>query len=143
MTDHLAIALRNYLERTDRSALDVERTAGLPNATIARIFTGRHPRADSMSALLRAVPFEVARDLIIAYIKDDCPNDWIERLVIDVLSFRDGLQEQHPTGYTADNLKPGQTVVEEALAALTKAAEGDASLRDWLIDTARLLNLIP
>jgi hypothetical protein len=143
MTDHLAIALRNYLERSDRSALDVERTAGLPNATIARIFTGRHPRSDTMSALLRAVPLEVARDLLIAYLKDDCPDDWEQRLIIDVLIASDGLQEQHPSGYTAGNSPTGQTVVEEALAALTKAAEGDASLRDWLIDTAKLLNLIP
>ena len=143
MTDHLAIALRNYLERSDRSALDVERTAGLPNATIARIFTGRHPRSDTMSALLAAVPVEVARDLLIAYLKDDCPDDWQNKLIIDVLTDTASLQDRAATGYTAGPPIDRQTQLEEAITALTHAANGDAATRDWIIDTAKLFNLIP
>ena len=33
--------------------------------------------------------------------------------------------------------------IDEALAALTRAALGDAQLRDWIINTARILNLLP
>ena len=143
MTDHLAIALRNYLERSDRSALDVERTAGLPNATIAGVIRGRHPRSDTMSALLAAVPIEVARDLLIAYLKDDCPDDWETKLIIDVLVPDGGLQERDASSYTAGQPTDRQTQLEDALAALTHAAQGDAATRDWIIDTARLLNLIP
>jgi hypothetical protein len=142
MTDHLAIALRNYLERSDRSALDVERTAGLPNATIAGVIRGRHPRSDTMSALLAAVPVEVARELLIAYLKDDCPDDWETKLIIDVL-MPEGLQERNASSYTAGQPTDRQTQLEDALAALTHAAQGDSATRDWIIDTAKLLNLIP
>jgi hypothetical protein len=142
MTDHLAIALRNYLERSDRSALDVERTAGLPNATIAGVIRGRHPRSDTMSALLAAVPVEVARELLIAYLKDDCPDDWETKLIIDVL-MPEGLHERNASSYTAGQPTDRQTQLEDALAALTHAAQGDSATRDWIIDTAKLLNLIP
>jgi hypothetical protein len=143
MTDHLAIALRDYLERSNRSALDVERTAGLPNATIARIFTGRHPRSDTMSALLAAVPIEVARTFLIAYLKDDCPDDWEGKVLIDVLLDDSGIHERNATSYTAGQPTDRQTLLEQALSALTHAANGDAATRDWIIDTAKLLNLIP
>jgi len=143
MKDHLAIALKNYLERSDRSALDVERTACLPNATIAGVIRGRHPRSDTMSALLAAVPIEVARDLLIAYLKDDCPDDWEGKVIIDVLLDSPGLHDCSSTGYTAGQPTDRQTQLEDALAALTHAAQGDAATRDWIIDTARLLNLIP
>jgi hypothetical protein len=142
MTDYLAIALRDYLERSDRSALDVERTAGLPNATIAGVIRGRHPRSDTMSALLAAVPVEVARELLIAYLKDDCPDDWETKLIIDVL-MPEGLQERNASSYTAGQPTDRQTQLEDALAALTHAAQGDSATRDWIIDTAKLLNLIP
>lgn len=142
MTDYLANAIRNYLDRSNRTALDVERTAGLPNATIAGIFRGQHPRSKTMSALLAAVPIEVARDLLIAYLKDDCPDDWETKLIIDVL-VPDGLQERDASSYTAGQPTDRQTQLEDALAALTHAAQGDAATRDWIIDTARLLNLIP
>jgi hypothetical protein len=143
MTDHLAIALRNYLERFDRSALDVERTAGLPNATIAGVIRGRHPRSDTMTALLAAVPIEIARTFLIAYLKDDCPDDWEGKVLIDVLLNDSGIHERNATSYTANQPTDRQTQLEDALAALTHAAQGDSATRDWIIDTAKLLNLIP
>jgi len=143
MNDHLAIALRNYLERSERSALDVERTAGLPNATIAGVIRGRHPRSDTMSALLAAVPIEVARTFLIAYLKDDCPDDWEGKVLIDVLLDDSGIHERNATDYTAGQPTDRQTLLEQALSALTHAANGDAATRDWIIDTAKLLNLIP
>ena len=143
MTDYLANAIRDYLDRSERTALDVERTAGLPNATIAGIFRGQHPRSKTMSALLAAVPVEVARDLLIAYLKDDCPDDWESKLIIDVLTDTASLEERSLTSYTASPPMDRQTQLEEALTALTHAANGDAATRDWIIDTAKLFNLIP
>jgi len=96
-----------------------------------------------MSALLAAVPVEVARDLLIAYLKDDCPDDWENKLIIDVLIETDSLHERDATGYTASPATDRQTQLEEAITALTHAANGDAATRDWIIDTAKLFNLIP
>jgi hypothetical protein len=135
MTDHLSIALRSFLERHQRTALDVERTAGLPNATIARIFTGRHPRPETMSALLHAIPQDEAAILLLAYLRDDCPDDWEDKITLDLLT---GHLAEPSSGYSP--AKPA--TIEEALAALTRAAQGDANLRAWIITTAKILNLI-
>jgi hypothetical protein len=135
MTDHLSIALRSFLERQQRTALDVERTAGLPNATIARIFTGRHPRPETMSALLHAIPQNEAAILLLAYLRDDCPDDWEDKITLDLLT---GHLAEPSSGYSP--AKPA--TIEEALAALTRAAQGDANLRAWIITTAKILNLI-
>jgi hypothetical protein len=135
MNDHLSIALRSFLERQQRTALDVERTAGLPNATIARIFTGRHPRPETMSALLHAVPQDEAAILLLAYLRDDCPDDWEDKITLDLLT---GHLAEPSSGYGP--AKPA--TIEEALAALTRAAQGDANLRSWIITTAKILNLI-
>jgi hypothetical protein len=136
MTDHLSIALRSFLERNQRSALDVERTAGLPNATIARIFTGRHPRPETMSALLHAVPQEEAAVLLLAYLRDDCPDDWEDKIKLDLLT-------SHLAEPTVTYGTPKAATIEAALAALTHAAHGDENLRLWLINTAKILKLIP
>ena len=135
MNDHLSIALRSYLERTQRAALDVERRSNLPNATIARIFTGRHPRPETMSALLGAVPQDEAATLLLAYLRDDCPDDWEDKIQLDLLTTH--LAETDSTYGT-----PKAATIEEALAALTRAAQGDANLRAWIITTAKILNLI-
>ncbi len=136
MNDHLSIALRSYLERSQRSALDVERRADLPNATIARIFTGRHPRPETMSSLLSAVPQAEAVTLLLAYLRDDCPDDWEDKIRLDCLFSQ--VAEPEPVYGT-----PKTTTIEEALAALTHAAQGDEQLRAWIITSVKILNLIP
>jgi hypothetical protein len=96
---------------------------------------GTHPRPKTMSALLHAVPQDEAAILLLAYLRDDCPDDWEDKITLDLL-----------TGHLAESsgaygpAKPA--TIEEALAALTRAAEGDANLRSWIITTARILNLI-
>ncbi len=135
MTDHLSIALRSYLERHQLSALEVERRAGLPNATLAGIMRGNHPRPKSMSALLGAVPQDEAGILLLAYLRDDCPDDWEDKIQLDLLTTH--LAETDSTYGT-----PKAATIEEALAALTRAAQGDANLRAWIITTAKILNLI-
>lgn len=136
MTDHLSIALRGYLQRHQLSALEVERRAGLPNATFARIFTGRHPRPDTMSALLGAVPQDEAATLLLAYLRDDCPDDWEDKITLDLLV-------SHVAEPGAAYGTPKVATIEEALAAFTRHAQGDEALRTWLITTAQILNLIP
>ena len=135
MTDHLSIALRSYLERHQFSALEVERRAGLPNATLAGIMRGNHPRPKSMSALLGAVPQAEATTLLLAYLRDDCPDDWEDKIQLDLLV-------SHVAEPSGTYGTPKAATIEEALAALTRAAQGDANLRAWLITTAKILNLI-
>jgi hypothetical protein len=135
MTDHLSIALRSYLERSERSALDVERRANLPNATLASIMRGTHPRPKTMSALLHTIPQDEAAILLLAYLRDDCPDDWEDKITLDLLT---GHLAEPSSGYSP--AKPA--TIEEALAALTRAAQGDANLRAWIITTAKILNLI-
>lgn len=135
MNDHLSIAVRNYLQRHQLSALEVEKRAGLPNASLASIMRGSHPRPKSMSALLGAVPQDEAGILLLAYLRDDCPDDWEDKIQLDLLTTH--LAETDPIYGT-----PKAATIEEALAALTRAAQGDANLRAWIITTAKILNLI-
>lgn len=136
MNDHLSIALRSYLERSQRTAIDVERSAGLPNAFIAGIMRGTHPRPKSMSALLSAVPQAEAVTLLLAYLRDDCPDDWEDKIRLDCLITQ--VAEPEPVYGT-----PKTTTIEEALAALTHAAQGDEQLRAWIITSVKILNLTP
>lgn len=89
-----------------------------------------------MSALLSAVPQEEAVKLLLAYLRDDCPSDWEDKIQLDIIVT--SLQEASPIeagSHRADRL-------DEAMIALTRAATGSGTLRDWLITTAHILNLI-
>lgn len=136
MTDHLSIALKSFLQRFDQTALELERRAGLPNASIANIMRGTHPRPKTMSALLSAVPQAEAVTLLLAYLRDDCPDDWEDKIRLDCLFSH--VTEPEPVYGT-----PKTTTIEEALAALTHAAQGDEQLRAWIITSVKILNLIP
>lgn len=135
MNDHLAIALRSYLERHKLSALELERRAALPNATLAGIMRGTHPRSKTMSAILNAVPISEAEALLLAYLRDDCPDEWEDKITLNVLVAH--LSEPVPS-YGSDT----PATIEAALAAFTRAAQGDENLREWLITSARILNLL-
>ena len=88
-----------------------------------------------MSALLGAVPQAEAGTLLLAYLRDDCPDDWEDKIQLDLLTTH--LAEPSGTYGT-----PKAATIEDALAALTRAAQGDANLRSWIITTAKILNLI-
>ena len=136
MTDYLSIALKSFLQRFQQTALEVEKRAGLPNASIANIMRGTHPRPKTMSALLHAVPQEEAAVLLLAYLRDDCPDDWEDKIKLDLLT-------SHLAEPTMTYGTPKAATIEAALAALTHAAHGDENLRLWLINTAKILKLIP
>ena len=135
MTDHLSIAVRNYLQRHQLSALEVEKRAGLPNASLASIMRGTHPRPKSMSALLGAVAQDEAAILLLAYLRDDCPDDWEDKITLELLV-------SHVAELGATYGTPKTATIEEALAAFTRHSQGDEALRTWLITTAQILNLI-
>jgi hypothetical protein len=136
MNNYLSNALTRHLETHQLSAVEFERRAGLPGASVSRIHTGRHPRPETMSAILSSVPTEDARRLLLAYLRDDCPDDWEQRIILDIASPSSVVREEMPSP-TA----PARPQIEAAIEALAQAAEGDSHLREWLIDTARLLNL--
>jgi hypothetical protein len=143
MSNYLSVELTRYVERRQLTAVQVERAAGLPNATLARIHTGRHPRPETMSALLASVPQPDAELLLLAYLRDDCPDDWEQRIHLEIMPA--GSLAEPASTYQAPHAQNGaaKPQIDRALAALTQAAAGDTDLRDWLIQTAHILRLIP
>jgi hypothetical protein len=142
MTQHLANSLRDHLERNALAALEMERRAGLPNATVAGILRGRHPRPETMSALLASVPTNDAELLLLAYLRDDCPDDWEQRIHVEVMPVAHQVSESTTTYFCPPGEQAPKPQIDRALAALTQAASGDTELRDWIIQTAQVLNLI-
>ncbi len=126
-TDHLSNALRSYLERNAISASELARQANVTVSVLANIARSHHPRPEAMAAILSAVPRSDARVLLRAYILDDCPEAWQSQLRIDI----DDCADPRP------NL--GIDQLTRALDGLHKLAQGDADLRQWLIDTATLM----
>jgi len=122
----------------------MERRAGLPNATVAGILRGRHPRPETMSALLASVPQHDAELLLLAYLRDDCPDDWEQRILLEIMA---GSRLAEPQGTYESPAITGsgspKPQIDRALAALAQAAAGDTALRDWIIQTAQILRLIP
>lgn len=88
-----------------------------------------------MSALLGAVPGDEAAILLLAYLRDDCPDDWEDKITLELLV-------SHVAEPGATYGTPKTATIEEALAAFTRHSQGDEALRTWLITTAQILNLI-
>lgn len=128
MSARFAQSLRSYLERTNTRAIDLERLAQLPNATVAKLITGQRPSVERLGGILHCIDPGEAAELLRSYITDAVPPDWISRvtLTIDVPS---------PAP------KPVRDSLSRAISGLHRAAEADPSLAAWVTNTARVLNL--
>lgn len=133
MSQHFATALKSYLERFSIKSATLEREANVPASTVSKLMSGVRPSVERITEILAAMPNEEAAELLRAYLLDDVPPDWREAVTIIVQSIVTDGRLQSPVGTeSVDSLT-------DAIMRLRKAADGDLSLSQWLIDTARLL----
>lgn len=137
MSDHFANSLKSYMERTGIRASELERTCGIPNATVAKLIAGQRPSVARISEMLRHIPGDAAAELLRSYLLDDVPSDWRHAvtILVEALHANPAL-EQATAAYRPDSLS-------QAIEALRIAAAGDIRLSQYIIDTATILNLMP
>ena len=79
---HLAVQVSDYLDQSPLSARQLEELAQLPRMTVGNILNDTHPRPERFGQLLRAVDDDTAQRWLIAYLRDDCPPEYLARLQI-------------------------------------------------------------
>jgi hypothetical protein len=135
---HLAVVVREYCEQPGVTARDLELRAGVPGATISHIMRDSHPRPERLGQLIRALDDATARRWLIAYLRDDCPPEYLPRLQILITEF-DGSTVQEPgTAYLVP-LDHGPAAVLAAWQRLQTAMEADTSLGRWFVQTVNLI----
>ena len=141
---HLAVVVRDYCERPGVTARDLENRAGVPSATLSHIMRDTHPRPERFGQLLRAVDDETAQRWLIAYLRDDCPPEYLPRLQIliqtpgsspgsDVTILRE------PAAAYGTTLDHSPAAVLAAWHRLQTAIQADTSLARWFIKTVQLI----
>lgn len=140
---HLAVQITDYIATTPITARQLEEKAGLPRMTIGNILNDTHPRPERFGQLLRAVDDATARRWLTAYLRDDCPPEFLPRLEIiirelDQPSSPNSLQDA-PTTYKPSIPEHGPTAVLAAWARLQTAIAADTSLARWFVKTVFLI----
>ena len=139
---HLAVAVQDYCSRPGITARDIENRAGVPGATISHILRDTHPRPERFGQLLRAVDDETAQRWLIAYLRDDCPPEYLPRLQILIQAPGNDtaattLRETAAAyGTTLDH---SPAAVLAAWHRLQTAIQADTSLARWFIKTVQLI----
>ncbi len=140
---HLSVQLEDYLQRNPtRTILSLENTAGLKRGTIDSIRRDQHPRPERFGQLLRAVDDETARRWLIAYLRDDCPPDYLPRLEITIAAIAEsdpGTLREAVTAHTTGHIDTSPAAVLEAWHRLQSAIQADNSLAKWFIKTVNLI----
>ncbi len=138
----LAVQIDAYLQQTPVTARQLEELARLPRMTIGNILKDAHPRPERFGQLLHAVDDDTARKWLIAYLRDDCPPEFLPRLEITITA----LQSADPatlreaiTAYTHGQLDTSPAAVHEAWHRLQSAIQADTSLAKWFIKTVNLI----
>jgi hypothetical protein len=135
---HLAVQLAEYLETSDVSARQLEELACLPRMTIGNILNETHPRPERFGQLLRAVDDNTARRWLTAYLRDDCPAEYLSRLEIIVRDL-DGSTLNETTATAPQCTDHGPTAVLAAWQRLQTAIQSDTSLARWFVKTVTLI----
>lgn len=131
---YLAVKVRNYVTQPGVTALGLEKSADVPATTISNILRDSHPRPDRFGRLLRVLPTAVAIEWLTAYLLDDVPEQWRERVQIIINGVHDEpstLREPEPDYGPPDTAR--------AINRLTAAMEKDAELGRWFVQTVNLL----
>ena len=138
----LAVQIDAYLQQTPVTARQLEELAQLPRMTIGNILKDAHPRPERFGQLLHAVDDHTARQWLTAYLRDDCPPEFLPRLEITITA----LQSADPTtlreaitAYTTGQLDTSPAAVLEAWHRLQSAIQADTSLAKWFIKTVNLI----
>ena len=124
MSEEFATSLRSYLDRTNVRAIDLERAASLPNATVAKLLQGQRPSVERLGEILQSVPRGEAAILLRSYLIDAVPSAWRTCVTITIA-------DASPVSQHRDKLTG-------ALEHLRAAAAADISFRKWVIQTATL-----
>jgi hypothetical protein len=131
---YLAVKVRNYVNQPGITAMGLEKSAGIPTATITHILRDSHPRPDRFGRLLRVLPSQVAVEWLTAYLLDDVPDAWRERVQIIINGVHD---EPSTVCEPTPDCGPPDTAL--AISRLTAAMEKDAELGRWFVQTVKLL----
>lgn len=140
---YLAVQLEDYFATHPECTMQkLEQSAGLKRGTIDSIRRDAHPRPERFGALLRAVDDTTARRWLTAYLRDDCPPEYLPRLEITIAA----LESADPatvgeaiTAYTAGQLDSSPAAVLAAWQRLQLAIQADTSLARWFIKTVNLI----
>lgn len=137
---YLAVQIQDYLAASDTSARQLEERAGLPRMTVGNILNNTRPRPERLGALLRAVDDTTARRWLIAYLRDDCPPEFLPRLEITIagLPENDSVNEAATT-YSVESLNSSPAIVLASWQRLQSAIHADTSLARWFIKTVNLI----
>jgi hypothetical protein len=139
---YLSVQLVDYFDtHTETTMLALEASAGLKRGTINSILKDAHPRPERFGQLLRAVDDETARRWLIAYLRDDCPPDYLPRLEITIAAIAqsDTHVAEAITAYTTGHIDTSPAAVLEAWHRLQSAIQADNSLAKWFIKTVNLI----
>lgn len=143
---HLAVQVSDYLDQSPLTARQLEELAQLPRMTVGNILNDTHPRPERFGQLLRAVDDETAQRWLIAYLRDDCPLEYLSRLQIFIQSLDSSssstaadaatLRETAAYGHSLDH---SPAAVLAAWHRLQTAIQADTSLARWFIKTVQLI----
>lgn len=136
---HLAVVVRDYCEQPGVTARDLELRAGVPGATISHIMRDSHPRPERLGQLIRALDDATARRWLIAYLRDDCPPEYLPRLQILITELDGSSTVQEPGAAYVVPLDHGPGAVLAAWQRLQTAMEADTSLGRWFVQTVNLI----
>ena len=135
---HLAVQVTEYLETTKTSARQIEDLSGLPRMTVGNILNGTHPRPERLGQLIRALDDTTARRWLIAYLRDDCPPEYLPRLQILITEI-DGSTVAEPGAAYQVPIDHGPAAVLAAWQRLQTAIQADTSLGRWFVQTVNLI----
>jgi len=135
---HLAVVVREYCEQPGITAREMELRAGVPGATIAHIMRDSHPRPERLGQLIRCLDDATARRWLIAYLRDDCPPEYLPRLQILITEI-DGSTVQEPGATYLVPLDHGPPAILAAWQRLQTAMQADTHLGRWFVQTVSLI----
>jgi hypothetical protein len=140
---YLSVQVEDYFAtHAEITASSVEAKAGLNRGTIDSIRRDQHPRPERFGQLLRAVDDETSRRWLIAYLRDDCPPDYLPRLEITIAAIAQSdthVLGEAITAYTTGHIDTSPAAVLEAWHRLQSAIQADNSLAKWFIKTVNLI----
>jgi lambda repressor-like predicted transcriptional regulator len=107
---HLAVQVQAYLSQPGITATALELKAGLKRGTLDSIQREQHPRPERLGQLIRALDDATARRWLIAYLRDDCPPEYLPRLQI-LITELDGSTVPEPVSPYLVTLEHGAAAV--------------------------------
>lgn len=140
---YLSVQLQDYFAtHPETTMLAIEAIAGLKRGTINSILKDAHPRPERFGQLLHAIDDATARRWLVAYLRDDCPPDWLPRLEITIAALQEAdtsTLREAVTTYTTGQVDTSPAAVLAAWHRLQHAIQADASLAKWFIKTVHLI----